>query len=44
MAKGTKGGSGADRKISFGKKKTGVQKKKFSKYSEKPKRYLGQGR
>lgn len=44
MAKGAKGGSASDRKISFGKKKTGVHKKKFSKYGEKPKRYVGQGR
>lgn len=44
MAKGTKGGSSSSHKISFGKKKTGVHKKKFSKSEQKPKRYLGQGR
>lgn len=32
------------RKISFGKKRTGVAKKSFSKYQEKPKKYRGQGR
>jgi hypothetical protein len=31
-------------KISFGKKKTGVAKKSYSKYEEKPKKYVGQGR
>lgn len=44
MAKGTKGGSSSDRKITFGKKKTGVAKKGFSKYAQKPKKYVGQGR
>lgn len=29
MAKGAKGGSASDRKISFGKKKTGVHKKEI---------------
>lgn len=44
MAKGTKGGSSPSRKISFGKKRTGVAKKGYSKYEQKPKRYAGQGR
>jgi hypothetical protein len=44
MAKGSKGGSSPSRKITFGKKKIGVHKKKFSKYEQKPKKYLGQGR
>jgi hypothetical protein len=44
MAKGAKGGSSQSRKISFGKKRTGVHKKSFSKYEQKPKKYLGQGR
>jgi hypothetical protein len=44
MAKGTKGGSSSDRKISFGKKRTGVAKKGYSKYDQKPKKYQGQGR
>ncbi len=42
MAK--KGSSESSRKISFGKKKTGVAKKSYSKYAEKPKKYRGQGR
>lgn len=44
MAKGAKGGSSQSRKISFGKKRTGVHKKSFSKYEQKPKKYIGQGR
>lgn len=36
--------SGESRKISFGKKRTGVAKKNYSKYEEKPKKYRGQGR
>lgn len=32
------------RKISFGKKRTGVRKKGYSKYEQKPKKYIGQGR
>jgi hypothetical protein len=44
MAKGTKGGSSPSRKISFGKKRTGVAKKGYSKYEQKPKKYQGQGR
>lgn len=32
------------RKISFGKKRRGVAKKNFSKYEQKPKKYVGQGR
>jgi len=36
--------SSESRKISFGKKRTGVAKKSFSKYQEKPKKYRGQGR
>ena len=36
--------SSESRKISFGKKRTGVAKKSFSKYEEKPKKYRGQGR
>jgi hypothetical protein len=42
MAK--KGSSDSSRKISFGKKRTGVAKKAHSKYEEKPKKYRGQGR
>lgn len=34
----------AQAKISFGKRRTGVAKKSFSKYQEKPKKYRGQGR
>jgi hypothetical protein len=44
MAKGAKGGSSSDRKITFGRKITGVAKKGFSKYEQKPKKYRGQGR
>lgn len=44
MAKGSKGSSTASQKISFGKKRTGVHKKSYSKYQEKPKKYRGQGR
>ena len=43
MAKG-KVNAVASQKISFGKKRTGVHKKSFSKYEQKPKKYLGQGR
>lgn len=39
----TKTSSGS-RKTSFGKKKTGVRKKGYSKYEQKPKKYVGQGR
>lgn len=42
MAK--KGSSDSSRKVSFGKKRSGVAKKSYSKYSEKPKKYRGQGR
>lgn len=35
---------GNNNKISFGKKKTGVAKKSYSKFQEKPKAYKGQGR
>jgi hypothetical protein len=42
MAKGKD--SKGNNKISFGKKKTGVAKKSYSKYEEKPKKYVGQGR
>ena len=31
-------------KTSFGKKKKGVAKKSYSKYEEKPKKYVGQGK
>jgi hypothetical protein len=31
-------------KISFGKKRTGVAKKSYGKYNQKPKKYRGQGR
>jgi hypothetical protein len=44
MAKGSKGSSSPSRKISFGKKRTGVAKKSYSKYEQKPKKYQGQGR
>lgn len=43
MAKG-KGNAVASQKISFGKKRTRVAKKAYSKYQEKPKKYRGQGR
>ena len=36
--------SAAQVKTSFGKKRTGVSKKSFSKYEEKPKKYRGQGK
>jgi hypothetical protein len=32
------------RKITFGKKITGVAKKSYGKYNPKPKKYRGQGR
>jgi hypothetical protein len=44
MAKGGKGGATASQKISFGKKRSKVAKKSYSKYEEKPKKYKGQGR
>jgi hypothetical protein len=44
MAAKTKTSSVRSGKISFGKKKQGVAKKGFSKYEEKPKKYVGQGR
>ena len=34
----------SERKISFGKKKTGIAKKSYGKYNTKPKKYRGQGR
>jgi hypothetical protein len=39
-----KGGSSSSHKISFGKKRTKIHKKSFSKYEQKPKKYSGQGR
>lgn len=42
MAK--KGSSDSSRKVSFGKKRTGVAKSSYSKYGQKPKKYRGQGR
>jgi hypothetical protein len=40
MAKSSKGGSSSpSRKISFGKKRSGVAKKGYSKYEQKPKKY-----
>jgi hypothetical protein len=44
MAKGGKGGATASQKISFGKKRSGVAKKSYSKSGQKPKKYKGQGR
>jgi hypothetical protein len=45
MAKKTsKVSSSASHKISFGKKRKGVAKKGYSKYEQKPKKYVGQGR
>jgi hypothetical protein len=32
------------KKVSFGKRKTGVAKKSYNKQSPKPKKYRGQGR
>jgi hypothetical protein len=32
------------KKISFGKRKSGVAKKSYNKHSPKPKKYRGQGR
>ncbi len=32
------------RKVSFGKRKSGVAKKSYNKHSPKPKKYRGQGR
>lgn len=32
------------KKISFGKKRTGVAKKSYGKHNQKPKKYRGQGR
>jgi len=43
MAK-AKGASGAERKVSFGKRKKGNSQKSFNKHSPKPKEYRGQGR
>jgi len=43
MATKTKSAS-ESRKISFGKKRSGVRKKGYSKYEQKPKKYVGQGR
>jgi hypothetical protein len=40
MAKATNGNT----KISFGKKKKGKAKRSYSKYEQKPKKYVGQGR
>jgi hypothetical protein len=37
-------GSTAIQKVKFGKKKTGVARKSYSKYDQKPKKYRGQGR
>ena len=34
----------SERKISFGKKKTGIAKKSYGKYNPKPKKYRDQGR
>jgi hypothetical protein len=36
--------TGGNTKIQFGKKKTGVAKKSYSKSEQKPKTYRGQGR
>jgi hypothetical protein len=44
MATKSKASASSSRKISFGKKRTGVSKKSYSKYEEKPKKYRGQGR
>lgn len=46
MAKGKsgKGGAVASQKVSFGKRMSGRHKKSYSKYSERPKKYRGQGR
>jgi hypothetical protein len=44
MAKAKGGSTSQSRKISFGKKRTGVAKKGYSKYEQKPKKYQGQGR
>ena len=44
MATKSKVSAGVSRKISFGKKITGVAKKSYSKYEQKPKKYQGQGR
>ena len=43
MAK-AKGGSSQKEKISFGRKKTGVKKKKLNKHDRTEKNYRGQGR
>jgi hypothetical protein len=42
MAKGK--GSSDSRKVSFGKKKSGVAKKAYNKHDKKEKNYRGQGR
>jgi hypothetical protein len=44
MAKSKSVGGGADRKITFGKKKLGKAKKSFNKHDRKEKTYRGQGR
>ena len=41
MAKNTRS---ENRKVSFGKRKTGSQKKSYNKHTPKPKQYRGQGR
>jgi hypothetical protein len=40
----SKASTSNSRKISFGKKRRGVSKKNYSKYEQKPKKYVGQGR
>lgn len=42
MAKGTS--RGENRKVIFGKRKTGAAKKSYNKHTPRPKAYRGQGR
>jgi len=43
MAK-AKGSSGAERKVTFGKRKKGAPAKSYNKHTPRPKQYKGQGR
>ena len=43
MAK-AKGASASERKITFGKRKSGSPQKSYNKHTPKPKQYKGQGR
>jgi hypothetical protein len=40
----SKTSSGANTKLSFGKRKKGLAKKSYNKHTPRPKKYIGQGR